>query len=520
MWVGRPVRCRVASRAALPGAKREDRPAREETDGPRARGAMCLFVEAIAPRQDAGEPRARRATHRVGWTSRPMQGGVPRRPVRVRNAKIVPREKRRTDGSARGAIRVALTSSLPGRMPGSLARDARPTFAQSTGRDPHVGWTSRPMQGGVPRRPAWCEMRRSSRERRDERTAAREERCACLLRPSLPGRMPGSLARDARPTFAQSTGRGPQSGLDVPSDAGWRPAPPCPVRDAKIVPREKRRTDRSARGAFRVWLRPSLPGRMPGSLARDARPTFAQSTGRGPQSGLDVPSDAGWRPAPPCPVRDAKIVPREKRRTDRSARGAFRVWLRPSLPGRMPGSLARDARPTFAQSTGRDPQSGLDVPSDAGWRPAPPCPVRGTKIVPREKRRTDGSARGAMCVFVEAIAPRQDDGEPRARRATHRRATHFRAIHRARPTCGLDVPSDAGWRPAPPCPVRNAKIVPREKRRTDRSARGAMCVFVEAIAPRQDAGEPRARRATHRRATHRRATARKAPYCAGTYVGS
>ncbi len=59
------ARCRAASRAALPGARYEDRPESRETNGLRREMRVLRGVAAIAPRQDAGEPRARRATHRT-----------------------------------------------------------------------------------------------------------------------------------------------------------------------------------------------------------------------------------------------------------------------------------------------------------------------------------------------------------------------------------------------------------------------------------------------------------------------
>ncbi len=167
---------------------------------------------------------------------------------------------------------------------------------------------------------------------------------------------------------------------------------------------------------MRVSLTPSLPGRMPGSLARDARPTFAPPT----CSGLDVPSDAQWvgrlvrcRAASRaallrCEMRGSSRESRD--RTHHIARATICVSLTPSLPGRMPGSLARDARPTW---------SGLDVPSDAGRRPAPPCYGQGTTVVPRVERPNAPHRESNNLRFFDAIAPRQDAGEPRAGRATH-----------------------------------------------------------------------------------------------------
>ncbi len=284
MWVGRLVRCRVASRATLLQASYDDPPEKRDTNGLHRERSDPRGVVAIAPRQDAGEPRARRATHYAAWRPAP--------PCSAQVTTILPRRETRTDCIARGAIRVALRPSLPGRMSGSLARDARPTFPRPT----------------------------------------------CGL----------DFPSDA----------GWPSGLDVSSDAGWRPAPPCPGQVATILPRRETRTDCIARGAIRVALSPSLPGRMPGSLARDARPTFPRptcgldvSSDAGWPSGLDVSSDAGWRPAPPCSRQVTTILPRRETRTDCIARGAIRVALSPSLPGRMPGSLARDARPTLM----RDP---------------------------------------------------------------------------------------------------------------------------------------------------------------------
>ncbi len=115
----------------------------------------------IAPRQDAGEP--------SGLGVPPDAGRRPAPHCPGRGTTIPPERETRTHRRARGTIRASLQPSLPGRMPGSLARDARPTC---------VGWASRPMQGGVPRRTVPGEVQRSLPRERHERTAAREERSA------------------------------------------------------------------------------------------------------------------------------------------------------------------------------------------------------------------------------------------------------------------------------------------------------------------------------------------------------
>ncbi len=142
---------------------------------------------------------------------------------------------------------------------------------------------------------------------------------------------------------------------------------------------------------------------MPGSLARDARPTLARPTCSGlgvspdAPSGLDVTSDAGRRPAPPCPGQDTAIVPSRETPTDRRARGTIRVSLSPSLPGRMPGSLARDARPTYAR------------PTVVGWASRPMLGGVPRRPVPGKLRRWSRVERHQL------IAAREERSAPRCR---------------------------------------------------------------------------------------------------------
>ncbi len=303
-WVGRLVRCRVESRATLLREGYDDPPGNRGANGPQSERNDPRVVAAIAPRQDAGERRARRATHfrathsqwvgrpvrcRVGWTSRPMQGGVPRHPAPGRSRRSSREIETRTDRNARGTICVWLLRSLPGRMPGSLARDARPTFARPT----VVGWASRPMHQWVGR-PVRC----------------RVESRATLLR----------------------------AGHDDPPEKSRRER--TAMREERFACGCCHRSPAGCRGASRETRDP---------LSRDPLPVGW--TSRPMQGGLDVSSDAGWSPAPPCSGQVTTILPRIEARTDRKARGTIRVWLLPSLPGRMPGSLARDARPTFARPT-------------------------------------------------------------------------------------------------------------------------------------------------------------------------
>ncbi len=130
-WVGPPVRCRAASRAALPRASYEDGPEYRDTNRPHRERNETRFVQDIAPRQDAGEPRAGCATHRckvesgLDVSSDAGRRPAPHCPAQV--TRIVPSRERRTDHIAGGTVRVSLRPSLPGRMPGSLAQDARPT---------------------------------------------------------------------------------------------------------------------------------------------------------------------------------------------------------------------------------------------------------------------------------------------------------------------------------------------------------------------------------------------------------
>ncbi len=280
MWVGRPVRCRAASRAALSVASCDDSPERRDTNSPRRERNDFCGVDAIAPRQDAGEPRARRATH--------------------------------------------------------------------------------------------------------------------------------------------------YSGLDVPSDAGRRPAPPCPSQVTTILPRGGTRSYGPARETISVALTPSLPGRMPGSLARDARPTC------GWRLWVGRPVRCRRRPAPPCPRQVATILPRGGTRSYGPARETISVALTPSLPGRMPGSLARDARPTCGWRlwVGRPVRCRAASRAALSVASYEDSPERRDTNFPRRERN---DFRG-----VDAIAPRQDAGEPRARRATHYARPTIRdppcGTHYARPT--------------------------------------------------------------------------------------
>ncbi len=220
--------------------------------------------------------------------------------------------------------------------------------------------------------------------------------------------MPGSLARDARPTCA----------LDVSSDAQWvgrlvrcrwRPAPPC-SRASYDDPPQSGGTNSPQRERIDSRVVDAIAPRQDAGAPRARRATHLWV-------GRPVRCPVGWTSRPmqggvsrrPAPGRVTMILPRAETRTPHSARGPIRVSLTPSLPGTMPGSLARDARPTC----------GLDVSSDAERRPAPPCsrasyddPPQGGDTNSPQRERTDSRV-------VDAIAPRHDAGEPRAGRATH-----------------------------------------------------------------------------------------------------
>ncbi len=344
LWVGRLVRCRAASRAALPSASHHHPPENRDTNtSTRERNALRR-VDAIAPRH--GCRGASRGTRNplVGWTSRPMQGPV--------------------------------------------------------------GWTSRPMQGGVPRRPVPCKSRPSSRESKHEHLDAREKRPAPRSPHRSPARMPGSLARDARPTC----------GLDVPSDAGRRPAPPCPVQVTPILPKIETRTPRRAREAPCAALTPSLPGTDAGE-PRAGRATHSRATHL--WVGRLVRCRAASRAAL---SRASHDDPPENRDTNTSTRE--RSALR-HVDAIAPRHGCRGASRGTRDPLARDPLCGLDVSSDAGRRPAPPCPVQVTTILPRIETRTPRRARGTPCAALTPSLPGTDAGEPRAGRATHSRATHL-----------------------------------------------------------------------------------------------
>ncbi len=212
--------------------------------------------------------------------------------------------------------------------------------------------------------------------------------------------------------------------------------------------------------------------------------------------GLDVSSDAGRRPAPPCSATKPAILPKTDTRTHCSARRATRVSSTPSLPGMMPGSLVRDARPTVVGWTSRPMQGvcGLDVSSDAGRRPAPPCSATKPAISPKTATRNSLQREKSDSRLIHAIAPRHDAGEPRAGRTTH--------------CSGLDVSSDAGrlWvgrlvrcRAASRAALFRDETcdLPQDRHPNSLQREKSDSRLIHAIAPRHDAGEPRAGRTTH-----------------------
>ncbi len=184
---------------------------------------------------------------------------------------------------------------------------------------------------------------------------------------------------------------------------------PAPGRVTMILPRAETRTPHSARGSILVSLTPSLPGTMPGSLARDARPTC----------GLNVPSDAGWRPAPPC-YRASYDDPPQSGDTNSPQRERIDSRVVDAIAPRHDAGEPRAGRATHLWV-------GRPVRCPVGWTSRPmqggvprrPATGRVTMILPRAETRLPPQRERNDSRVVDAIAPRHDAGEPRARRATH-----------------------------------------------------------------------------------------------------